>query len=100
MRYVIQEPLGQGGSGAVFRALDQQLSRDVAIKRIREDADIESSIRKEAGVLAALHHPNIVSIYDFAADEVGPFVVMELVTGRTLDELVSEHPLSLRTFYE
>ena len=100
MRYVIQEPLGHGGSGAVFRALDQQLSREVAIKRIREDADIESSIRKEAGVLAALHHPNIVSIYDFAADEEGPYVVMELVEGRTLDDLVSEHPLSLRTFYE
>lgn len=100
MRYLIQEPLGQGGSGAVFRAFDQQLSREVAIKRIREDADIESSIRKEAGVLAALHHPNIVTIYDFAADEQGPFVVMELVTGRTLDDLVIERPLTMRNFYE
>ena len=100
MRYLIQEPLGQGGSAAVFRALDQQLNREVAIKRIREDADIEASIRKEAGVLAALNHPNIVSIYDIAADEQGPFVVMELVEGRTLDDLVTEHPLSLRTFYE
>ncbi len=100
MRYVIQEPLGQGGSGSVFRALDQQLSRDVAIKRIREDADIESSIRKEAGVLAALHHPNIVTIYDFAADEQGPFVVMELVEGHTLDDIVTQQPLTLRNFYE
>lgn len=100
MRYVIQEPLGHGGSGAVFRALDQQLSREVAVKRIRDDADIEGSIRKEAGVLAALHHPNIVSIYDFASDEQGPFVVMELVEGRTLDDIVTEKPLSLRTFYE
>ena len=100
MRYVIKEPLGHGGSGAVFRAIDQQLSREVAIKRIRDDADIEGSIRKEAGVLAALHHPNIVTIYDFASDEEGPFVVMELVEGRTLDDIVSEQPLSLRTFYE
>ncbi len=100
MRYVIQEPLGHGGSGAVFRAFDEQLSREVAIKRIREDASIESSIRKEAGVLAALHHPNIVSIYDFAADEQGPFVVMELVEGRTLDDIVTEQPLSIRVFYE
>ena len=100
MRYVIQEPLGHGGSGAVFRAFDEQLSREVAIKRIREDAHIESSIRKEAGVLAALHHPNIVSIYDFAADEQGPFVVMELVEGRTLDDIVTEQPMGIRPFYE
>lgn len=100
MRYVIQEPLGHGGSGAVYRALDQQLSREVAIKRIREDANVESSIRKEAGVLAALHHPNIVSIYDIASDDQGPFVVMELVEGRTLDDIVTESPLTLRTFYE
>ncbi|HWB60523.1 MAG TPA: serine/threonine-protein kinase [Chthoniobacteraceae bacterium] len=100
MRYVIQDPLGQGGSGAVFRALDQQLSREVAVKRIREDADIEGSIRKEAGILAALNHPNIVSIYDIAADEQGPFVVMELVEGRTLDDIVTEQPLNIRTFYE
>lgn len=99
LRYLVQETVGEGGTGNVFCAWDQQLCRRVAIKRIREDAAIEASLRKEAGILAALHHPNIVSIYDLASDDRGPFVVMELVEGRTLEEVVSpQRPLPIPTF--
>jgi len=99
-RYEIQDAIGKGGSGSVFRAWDRQLGRFVAIKRIDEDAEIEASIRQEAAILAALHHPNIVTIFDFDSDENGLFVVMELVNGRTLEVIAPEHPLSLTGFFE
>lgn len=99
-RYLIQNAVGEGGAGSVFAAWDQQLSRHVAIKRIKEDADIEASIRREAGILAALHHPNIVSIFDFASDDEGAFVVMELVNGQTLDAIASAQPLQIPVFLE
>ncbi len=99
-RYIIQDAIGKGGSGSVFKAWDKQLGRYVAIKRINEDAEIEASIRQEAAILAALHHPNIVTIFDFDSDAEGPFVVMELVNGRTLEAIAPEHPLTLTGFFE
>lgn len=99
-RYEIQDAIGKGGTGSVFRAWDMQLGRYVAIKRINEDAEIEASIRQEAAILATLHHPNIVTIFDFDSDENGPFVVMELVNGRTLEVIAQEHPLTLTGFFE
>jgi serine/threonine protein kinase len=99
-RYEIQDAIGKGGSGSVFRAWDVQLGRYVAIKRINEDAEIEASIRQEAAILATLHHPNIVTVFDFDSDENGPFVVMELVNGRTLEVIAPEHPLTLTGFFE
>ncbi len=102
VRYVVRERIGKGGMGQVFLAWDQNLSRAVAIKRIASggDAGVDEAIRREAGILAALHHPNIVTIHDFTADEQGPFVVMEHVAGRTLDDLVSAHPLEVPAFLE
>lgn len=70
----------------------------VALKRIRGDAGIYTSIRGEAGVLASLDHPNIVSFLDYDCDEEGHFVVMELLYGRTLEELVFEFPLTVSEF--
>lgn len=57
-------------------------------------------MEKETGALAALQHPNIVTIYDVGSDEEGPFVVMELLTGETLDEIVTKAPLTWRDFRE
>lgn len=98
--------LGQGGLGAVFRAWDHALKREVAVKRIlsgeagaqRDEATRQ--MEKETGALAALQHPNIVTIYDVGSDEEGPFVVMELLTGQTLDEIVAKAPLTWRDFRE
>lgn len=93
-RYEIQEKIGQGGIGAVYQAYDTQLKRSVAIKRMlptddkmngREAAD---AMLKEATTLSALQHPNIVTVYDLGVDDEGPFVVMELLKGETLDQVI------------
>lgn len=105
-RYEIRGKLGQGGLGAVYRAWDHALKREVAVKRIlagddetqREEATRQ--MEKETGALAALQHPNIVTIFDVGSDEDGPFVVMELLSGQTLDEIVEKAPLTWPDFRE
>jgi serine/threonine-protein kinase len=88
--YEIIAPLGAGGMGEVYRARDTTLNRDVAIKILPEafadDPDRLGRFRRESHVLASLNHPNIAQIY--GVEESGPTraLVMELVTGRTLDE--------------
>lgn len=103
-RYEIRGKLGQGGAGAVFRAWDRSLSREVALKRIVTDEGREEEateqLTKESETLAAMQHPNIVTVYDVDSDEDGPFVVMELITGRTLDEIVEDAPLTWTDFRE
>ena len=97
--YTIVAHLGSGGMGAVYRATDTVLGRDVALKVLPPDmaGDPErlERFRREARAVAALSHPNIVTIYsvDHANDTY--FLTMELVQGRTLEALVSERPLSL-----
>jgi len=108
-RYEIMEKLGQGGSGTVYKAMDRELERPVAIKRLtnNEVAQGESrptthggqeSLRREALALSALQHPNIVTIHDIGADEDGPFVVMEYLEGQTLEEVIENAPLPLKEF--
>ncbi|MEO5712212.1 MAG: protein kinase [Luteolibacter sp.] len=107
-RYEIRGKIGQGGLGAVYRGYDTRMSREVAIKRIttntEEDPELqEESTRqliKEAGALASLQHPHIVTIYDVGSDEDGPYVVMELISGKTLDELIERAPLTWPDFRE
>ncbi|MBB5350457.1 serine/threonine protein kinase/HEAT repeat protein [Haloferula luteola] len=105
-RYEIRGKIGQGGLGSVYRAFDRHLQREVAIKRIltaKDGADSEEAARQmtqETGALAALQHPNIVTIYDVGIDDDGPFVVMELLKGETLDEIVERAPLTESDFLE
>ena len=105
-RYEIRGKLGQGGLGAVYRAWDHALKREVAVKRIlthEDETQREEATRqmeKETGALAALQHPNIVTIFDVGSDEDGPFVVMELLSGQTLDEIVEKAPLTWTDFRE
>ncbi len=105
-RYQIRGKLGQGGLGSVYRAFDKRMNRDVAIKRIIAEGDenlqkeATDQLEKEAGSLASLQHPNIVTVYDVDRDEEGPYVVMELITGKTLDELVEDAPLTFSDFKE
>lgn len=94
-RYEIKGKIGQGGLGSVYKAHDIRMNREVAIKRIISNSDDVSiseeatrQLIKEAGALASLQHPNIVTIYDVGTDEDGPFVVMELLTGDTLEALI------------
>jgi len=82
------------------------MNREVAIKRINtsdEDGMLEEASRqlsKEAGALASLQHPNIITVYDVGADEDGPYVVMELLSGSPLDDLVDNAPLTWDDFRE
>lgn len=106
-RYEIRGKIGQGGLGAVYRGFDTRMNREVAIKRISvgpgDPALEEESTKqlvKEAGALASLQHPHIVTVYDVGADEDGPYVVMELISGKTLDELIENAPLTWPDFRE
>jgi serine/threonine-protein kinase len=87
-RYRLVELLGQGGMATIFRALDTQLGRDVAIKLLRpeylRDPDFSSRFRQEAQNAASLNHPNVVSVYDYGEDPSGPYIVMEYVDGEDL----------------
>jgi serine/threonine protein kinase len=106
-RYEIRGKIGQGGLGAVYRGYDLKMSREVAIKRIstvEEDPELSqestSQLVKEAGALASLQHPNIVTVHDVGSDGDGPYVVMELIEGKTLDESIEHAPLTWQDFRE
>ncbi|MDX1645402.1 MAG: protein kinase, partial [Thermoanaerobaculia bacterium] len=102
--------LGEGGMGAVYRAVDTRLDRLVAIKLLPEafvaDPERLARFEREAKALAALDHPGIVRIYSLEAidrdDGEGPltFLVMELVEGETLEEEIPSDGLSLERFFE
>ena len=100
-RYEEGEPLGRGGMAEVRKGVDNRLGRSVAIKRLRidlaSDATFQARFRREAQSAASLNHPTIVSVYDTGEepDPNGsgvtiPYIVMELVTGKTLRDLIRE----------
>lgn len=106
-RYEIRGKIGQGGLGAVYRGFDTRMNREIAIKRISVSAEDPSlqeestkQLIKEAGALASLQHPHIVTVYDVGSDEDGPYVIMELINGKTLDELIERAPLTWSDFRE
>src|SRR3954471_17171569 len=98
-RYTIQSLIGRGGMGAVYRATDASLGRDVALKVLPPDVAADPArierFRREARALAALNHPNIVTIYSVEQDAETIFLTMELVSGRSLDTLVDGRGLAL-----
>lgn len=95
-RYILRQRLGRGGMAEVWKALDTQLQREVAVKIMRPDLqadpDFLQHFKQEAQIVAALNHPNIVKIFDFEAMTVrssnddGPiaYMVMEYIEGQTL----------------
>lgn len=87
-RYRIERPIGEGGMGVVFAAVDETLERRVAIKVIKDQhlqGDGAARFQREARTAASLSHPNIVTVHDFGVDETGsPYLVMELLEGRSL----------------
>ncbi len=100
--YQIVAKLGEGGMGAVYRARDTKLNRDVAIKVLPDafanDADRLARFTREAQTLASLNHPHIAAIYGLEDGQVGqegrdgrvgPFLVMELVEGEDLSTLIA-----------
>jgi len=95
--YVIVEKIGEGGMGVVYRAHDEQLDRDVAIKilptGVLQDEAARKRFRKEALVLAKLNHPNIATIYEFATQDGVGFLAMEFVAGQNLADKIRHRAL-------
>jgi len=98
-RYEILKHLGRGGMGSVHLARDKVLGRLVAVKRLRAGGDDEGMRRRferEARILAALQHPNVISVFDFFEVDGDPFLVMEYLEGETLRTVIAEQrPWSL-----
>ncbi|HSY40833.1 MAG TPA: serine/threonine-protein kinase, partial [Polyangia bacterium] len=98
-RYEVLGRLGEGGVGVVYRGRQTHLGRFVAIKVLHQDAagipEWRRRFEREAKALSALAHPNVVPVTDFGIDGGVPFLVMELLQGKTLNDLIKEGPLPL-----
>src|SRR5688500_13024944 len=99
-RYEIRSPIGAGGMGEVYRARDEKLNRDVAIKvlpaEFSEHPDRLHRFEQEAQATGALNHPNILAVYDVGTHEGAPYVVSELLEGETLRDRINEGPVPVR----
>ncbi len=100
--YEIVAPLGAGGMGAVYRAKDTRLDREVAVKvlssPVSADPQLRQRFEREARAISSLNHPNICALFDVgevATPEPTPFLVMELVEGESLSERLTKGPLPL-----
>src|SRR5262245_22997954 len=102
--YKILSLLGRGGMGVVYRARDERLRRDVAIKvlpaSLSHDADRLRRFEQEAHATSALNHPNILTIYDIGAHERAPFIVAELLEGEELRAQLESGALAARRALE
>ena len=95
--YEVLAPLGSGGMGEVYAALDTRLAREIALKVLHEDAASDTArIRRfenEARSASALNHPNIVTIHDIGKSEGVSYIAMERVEGRTLRKILAAGPM-------
>jgi eukaryotic-like serine/threonine-protein kinase len=94
-QFLLREEIGRGGMGVVFRAYDEQLARDVAIKTLPPhlalDAQVRARFLREARTAASLSHPNIVPIYSAAERDGIVYFAMGLVTGESLADRITQH---------
>ncbi|MEU7891596.1 serine/threonine-protein kinase [Nonomuraea sp. NPDC049152] len=97
-RYRLAERLGEGGAGTVWRARDERLGRDVALKQVRIPQQLDAAGRQafveqaihEARSAGRLRDPSIVMVHDVVLDQGLPWIVMDLATGRSLDRIIKE----------
>jgi serine/threonine protein kinase len=98
--YEIQSPLGSGGMFEVYRAHDNRLGREVAIKvlpaEFSRDQDRLRRFEQEARATAALNHPNILAVYDVGTHQDSPYLVTELLEGETLRQRIQSRPVPAR----
>ncbi len=97
--YEIQSPLGAGGMGEVYRAVDTRLDRTVAIKvlpaHLSSDPDLKQRLEREAKTISSLQHVNICTLYDIGTQGDTDFLVMEYLEGQTLADRLQKGPLPL-----
>ena len=100
-RYRLGERIAAGGMGSVYRAVDETLDRQVAVKVLRRDlADDPTFLerfRREARAAAAVAHPGVAGVYDYGELGGQPFIVMELVEGETLAERIAPRVAAVRS---
>ncbi|WP_406450858.1 protein kinase [Streptomyces sp. NBC_01622] len=97
-RYRVVARLGRGGMGVVWRAVDEVLGREVAVKELRtftddyapELADLRLRMQREARAAARVRHPGVVAVHDIAEVDGRPLIVMELIDGPSLDDVLGE----------
>src|SRR3989304_1211650 len=100
--YKVLDKLGEGGMGTVYLAEDTSLNRKVALKmlpaQMASDPERLERFQREARAVAAMNHPNIVTIYSVEESEHGPFITMELGNGKSLDRLISPTGMPIKEF--
>ncbi|NUS79468.1 MAG: serine/threonine protein kinase, partial [Streptomyces sp.] len=97
-RYRVVAQLGRGGMGMVWRAVDEVLGREVAVKELRtytdadgpELADLRLRMQREARAAARVRHPGVIAVHDVAEVDGRPLIVMELVDGPSLDDVLRD----------
>ena len=98
--YEIVAPLGAGGMGEVYRARDERLGRDVAVKVLHAESSTDPErlrrFEQEARAAGALNHPNLVAVFDTGRHEGNPYVVFELLEGTTLRQVLGQAALPTR----
>ncbi len=102
--YHVIRTLGHGGMGAVYEASDTRLNRQVALKvlpaKMANNPEWFKRFEREAQAVAALNHPNIVTIHSVEEADDVHFIILELVGGKTLDEMIPEGGLSIEDFFD
>ena len=102
--YKILEKIGSGGMGEVYVAEDTKLDRKIALKvlppEMAESEERRSRFKREAKAIAALNHPNIVTVHSVEEADGVHFITMELVKGKTLTELLPKHGFPLNRFFD
>src|SRR6476660_7778353 len=102
--YEIQSPLGSGGMGEVYRALDTRLNRTVAVKvlasHLSKSPELKQRMEREARAISSLNHPNICQLFDIGLQDGTDFLVMEFLEGETLAERLHKGAIPLSEIYK